>query len=551
MPASTSLKLVVAALLPVAVFWRADDDAVKKEESARRLAAMKKTVDAFEITVGKNGADRLARVDEPIQRWSNPIVRIVDATVFLWTRDRRPVAVAQVAEVSGDGVWQEIQSLTTEPLQGKRDGQSYWAPTAAGIKWLRAPTTEVPAGTPELRRIQMRKIADTALPVLRAAGWSARRSVVLICARDRSGSVVADRSSEARGCRDLDGGVRSNDGFRVPGDVGRQRGLVMPGFAFSVSARRHVFLNSSGSKGWWQMMTLKKSRGMSNVRWMPSAHVIQRLSLVIVLSGLLGGLTAADDEEDSQALKRKDRTEKLLKFSRTFSENTRVAVLANGKEQVGELKAEPVMRYSDEPRFISDATLWVWSLNSRPVAIQKVEVNDLVAVPLWTICFGSFAESNVEVTWPSGHTFKSKERGWVFEPNPDADAPAERVAARSLQMRALSRRFSGDVFPVTQKSKVEMRLLPKPLYEYSDPETKLPIGAIFSLASNGTNPTIFLAIEARRDREGRLGWYHAHTRMTSDTGAFRLDDKSIWEFKEVKHENWIHFFLRREIDFKE
>ncbi len=280
-------------------------------------------------------------------------------------------------------------------------------------------------------------------------------------------------------------------------------------------------------------------------------HVIPSLSLICVLSLLLGGLISADDEKAAQDAKRKDRAEKLLKFSRTFSENTRVAVLVNGKEQVGELKAEPVMRYSDEPRFISDATLWVWSLNSRPVAIQKVEVNDLVAIPLWTICFGSFAETNVEVSWSSGHTFKSKQPGWVFEPIPEAEPPADRAATRSLQMRALSRRFSGDVSPVTQKSKVEMRLLPKPLYEYTDPETKLPIGAIFSLASNGTNPTIFLAIEARRDSEGKLGWYHAHTRMTSDPGALRLDDKTIWEFKEVKHENWVHFFLRREIDFKE
>ncbi|MBC7817904.1 MAG: hypothetical protein IAG10_13515, partial [Planctomycetaceae bacterium] len=117
----------------------ADDDATK-EESARRLAEMKKTIESVELTIGKEGTDKLIRVDEPIQRWSNPIVHIVDATVFLWTRDGRPAAVSQVAEVTREGVWQEFQSLTTEPLQGKRDGQSYWAPTVAGIKWLRAPT---------------------------------------------------------------------------------------------------------------------------------------------------------------------------------------------------------------------------------------------------------------------------------------------------------------------------------------------------------------------------------------------------------------------------
>ncbi|MEK6257409.1 MAG: hypothetical protein AABP62_02220 [Planctomycetota bacterium] len=272
--------------------------------------------------------------------------------------------------------------------------------------------------------------------------------------------------------------------------------------------------------------------------------------LALLSLGLLPG-TGYTDEKEAQDVRKKERTEKLLKWTRTFAEKTRVVVLSGGMEQVGELKAEPVMRYSDEPRFISDATLWVWTVNSRPVAIQKVEVNDLVAVPYWTICFGSFAESNVEVKWPSGDTFKSKTPGWAFEPIPDADAPSERPAIRSLQMRALSRRFSGNVYSVTQKSTIEMRLLPKPTYEYFDPETKLPVGAVFSFASNGTNPTIFVVIEARRDEAGRLGWYHAHTRMTTDTGELRLDDKMIWEFKEFKNDNWTFLFLRRDIDFKE
>ena len=253
------------------------------------------------------------------------------------------------------------------------------------------------------------------------------------------------------------------------------------------------------------------------------------------------------DENNAQDAKKKDRTEKLLKWSREYVKGTRVTVRFGDSEEIGELKAEPVMRYSDEPRFISDATLWVWTVNARPVAIQKVEVNDLVAVPLWTICFGSFAESNIEAKWSTGQSFKSTEKGWAFEPIPDADKPADRATARTLQMRALSRRFSGSVYSVTQKSNIEMRLLSKPTYEYFDPETKLPVGAIFSLASNGTNPTIFLAIEARSDGAGGLSWHHAHTRMTSDTGGLRLDDKPIWTFDEVRHENWTHFFLRRDI----
>jgi hypothetical protein len=79
----------------------------EKEESARRLAEMKKTVEPVELTIGKAGSDKLTRVEEPIQRWSHPLVRIVDAMVFLWTRDGRLAVVAQAAEVTGEEVWRE------------------------------------------------------------------------------------------------------------------------------------------------------------------------------------------------------------------------------------------------------------------------------------------------------------------------------------------------------------------------------------------------------------------------------------------------------------
>ncbi|MBS0203376.1 MAG: hypothetical protein JSS49_10785 [Planctomycetes bacterium] len=245
------------------------------------------------------------------------------------------------------------------------------------------------------------------------------------------------------------------------------------------------------------------------------------------------------------------RKGKLLKWTREYSEKTRVTVLSDGQEQAATLKMEPVMRYSDEPRFISDATLWIWSVNSRPVAIQKVEINDTAAVPHWQVCFGSFAESNISVKWSGDRTFKSKTPGWVFEPIPNAEKPAQRANARTLQLRSLSRRFGGSVYSNTQKTNIEMRLLSKPTYEYIDPKSKLPVGAVFSLVSNGTNPTIFLAIEARRDKNGIEGWYHAHTRMTADTGALRLDDKTIWTFDDDKTDNWTYFPLPQETIPKE
>ena len=136
----------------------ADDDAVKKEAAAVRLADMIKSVESVKVSIGETDMRELVRVKEPLQRWSNPVVQIVDATVFLWTDNGRPAAISQVAEVRDEGLALEFQSLTTKPLRGDLRGLP-WAPPK-GITWLRAPTNEAPAKTPVARLIQMRKLAE-------------------------------------------------------------------------------------------------------------------------------------------------------------------------------------------------------------------------------------------------------------------------------------------------------------------------------------------------------------------------------------------------------
>lgn len=50
---------------------------MEKEESSRRLAEMTKKVERVDLTIDKGGSDKLARFEEPIQRWGNPLVRVV------------------------------------------------------------------------------------------------------------------------------------------------------------------------------------------------------------------------------------------------------------------------------------------------------------------------------------------------------------------------------------------------------------------------------------------------------------------------------------------
>jgi hypothetical protein len=240
---------------------------------------------------------------------------------------------------------------------------------------------------------------------------------------------------------------------------------------------------------------------------------------------------------------------------RDFAESTAIRLAAgNGEpEQTAKLVPNPVFRYSDEERFIPDATLWVWTRDARPVAFQKVEGNNHGGGQMWTICFASLSDGLLNVRWPLArppHEYAARTPGVTFKPIPKADPPAETARKRTVQLRALKDRFSGRLGVNDQgKGGAETRTMAKPIFEYADPESKLPLGAIFGLSSTGTNPDLLLLIEARRDEAGAWRWEYAHARMTSASLRVRLDDDEVWAEGNATPgalDNWIYYFLRRD-----
>jgi hypothetical protein len=59
------------------------------------------------------------------------------------------------------------------------------------------------------------------------------------------------------------------------------------------------------------------------------------------------------------------------------AEATRVYRLDNQKWTSCEIQPEPIFRYSDQPRHILDATIWVWGRSGRPNVLQKIELTDV------------------------------------------------------------------------------------------------------------------------------------------------------------------------------
>ena len=215
-----------------------------------------------------------------------------------------------------------------------------------------------------------------------------------------------------------------------------------------------------------------------------------------ILRGNSSQARAEEPDDDVAKELGLERKERYAKWMRTYAEATQVELQGanpdnNSDRKLAEMVPNPVLRYSDEEHRIPDATLWVWTSEGRPVAFQKVEGNDHGGGQQWTICFASLSEGLVNVKWPMGHSFASRDPGVAFLPIPDAEIPSDNARQRTAQIKVLKEPFrAGFGFKEDGKGGSagwgEARILAKPLFEYSDPKTKMPRGAVFGMSSTGT-----------------------------------------------------------------
>ena len=114
-----------------------------------------------------------------------------------------------------------------------------------------------------------------------------------------------------------------------------------------------------------------------------------------------------------------------------------------------------------------------------------------------------------------------------LKPIAGAPVPADSAAARLRQMRDLAQEFTSRQ---TNRAGVDsdMRLLAQPIYRYEETKGDLIDGGLFVFVQ-GTDPEIFLLIEARRSPTGMAEWRFGATRMHGiDLRVYR-HGKVVWK----------------------
>lgn len=193
-----------------------------------------------------------------------------------------------------------------------------------------------------------------------------------------------------------------------------------------------------------------------------------------------------------------------------------------------ELIPEPVLRYADSTRRIYESSLWIWG-KGRPCAILAVEYyTNEPRGPRWLYEIASLSTERIAVERGGDLKWTADEPGLVLQAISGADAVADQPARRLLQMKEILRRFSAHEW-TPGEGRIQLRPLATPLhrYEHETAQDKVIDGAIFSFA-NGTNPEVFLLLEAHQEKGTSAAWKFGLAQMTGAVVTVELDGKTIW-----------------------
>jgi hypothetical protein len=191
-----------------------------------------------------------------------------------------------------------------------------------------------------------------------------------------------------------------------------------------------------------------------------------------------------------------------------------------------ELKREPILKWSNPDRGEVHGNVFVWTRDGRPLVVGSL-FKWFTPYGHMTHEFQSLADEPVAAKFHGVPVWKTGESGLKFADVPKAPVPAGDDDKRLLQMRQLAKEFTGDKREKEDSSPTELRLLPQPVYRYSAPRQGILGGGLFALV-HGTDPEIWVLIEARGETAATARWRFAAARMNNVGMTLRYRGEKVW-----------------------
>lgn len=184
-----------------------------------------------------------------------------------------------------------------------------------------------------------------------------------------------------------------------------------------------------------------------------------------------------------------------------------------------------VLRWTNQARGSETGATVLWIHEGRPEAV--------CAIYPWqdhlTHEFDSLARRPIRGFLDGSVAWAPKNAAIEFTDVPDAAVPAATKLLRRRQMNQLKDQFAATMlgWRADDTDREELRLLPRPLYEYETPEGSTVIdGAVFAFVQ-GTDPEAVLLLEAVQNGTSSR-WQYAFVRRTSGALEGRHRGQVVW-----------------------
>jgi hypothetical protein len=158
---SICLIVCLAAMAHQSSVGAAADGVDEKQRAEEAIKLCKAGAKEYRLYLEGESRNELQLKPEPVLNWSNPSVGSIHGSVFLWTHQGRPAAVASIFKWFEplDQMACEVHSLSDVAVVARQGDQEAWRSSAPGIKFQRIATDLVPSARAITRLAEMRSIA--------------------------------------------------------------------------------------------------------------------------------------------------------------------------------------------------------------------------------------------------------------------------------------------------------------------------------------------------------------------------------------------------------
>jgi len=193
-----------------------------------------------------------------------------------------------------------------------------------------------------------------------------------------------------------------------------------------------------------------------------------------------------------------------------------------------ELVRESRLKWSNPSASDIQGNVFVWTRDGRPLVVGCF-MKWFSPRSVMQHEFHSLAEERLSAKFHGSPVWATDDAGLKFADIPGAPAPGAGETQRVLQLKKLAKEFSATAHYRNTTADTELRLLPQPIHSYTAPKQGVLSGGLFAFV-RGTDPELWLLVEARGKDAATARWQFAAARMTNMAELrLRHHDKQVWE----------------------